>query len=182
VTVSTLSVGQFVIEYVDAPHSPAASQPNRFYIPHKQTELDNSKESLLYSSLPEDEEAVDFSSSIPLSVSRPRLQTRQISSSASLTSPEAATRSLSRSKPEIVIPPAESNIMRAEALAVQYGLTRADDGDHVNISSYTSKIPMQNQSDSGNNHRLTQEFLADHGAPGQSRNNDEDQPPVSLTE
>lgn len=159
-------MGQFVIEYIDTPpRSPSSSiyRSNTAqrclveadfghidFINIFAYRLDHSKEPLLNSSYLEEE---DLSPSIPLSTSNLRLHSASPASplvhepAASLTVPPAGTRPRStQSKPDqLFIHPAESNLVRAEAFAIQHGLA-VGHSDLVDTSSFTyPKTPTSSQ-------------------------------------
>jgi len=145
VTVTALSAGQYIIEYVDTPHLSTKPSTKRSYLLHMSQESDYAKEPLLSSPCSNHEE---FSSSMARSVCRVPPQrvsapthspypwkqryARQNASSQFTTT----TRPRSKSKPDgLFIHPAQSNILRAEALAIQAGLT-AGNADLVDATSY----------------------------------------------
>jgi len=121
-TVTALSAGQFIIEYIDTP-----AQSNSFYLSHPSQHFDQTKEGLLDSPYSE----YNNPSSIPLTHSSPQLQHSLTSSyyhrdirepSSPPPASTTATRPRSKSKPDqLFIHPAQSNILRAEAFAIQYG-------------------------------------------------------------
>jgi len=135
VTVTALSVGQFVIEYVDTPpQSPFSSYHNN--ASQRLESLDRSKEPLLNSSYMEEE---DSSPSIPLSTSSLRLHCAFPASPPARSPSAINTRIVTplRSKPKpnrLFIHPTESNLVRAEAFAIQHGL--AVGNDLVDATSY----------------------------------------------
>jgi len=134
-TVTALSAGQFIIEYIDTPAQPSS---NSFYLSHPSQHFDQTKEGLLDSPYSEYNDL----SSIPLTRSNLQLRSSPTSSyyhhgslehspppppppSPPSPPPPASTmtpRPRSKSRPDqLFIHPVQSNIVRAEAFAIQYG-------------------------------------------------------------
>jgi len=116
VTVTTLSAGQFIIEYIDTPCPSVRSSLKRPYLPYTSRDrADNTKEPLLHSPRLEDD---DFSYPMDQAVSNTNSHSAPAAPGHSQ-QVHKASKSSSKSKPEaIFIHPAESNILRAEALDV----------------------------------------------------------------